>query len=185
MKKDLPAFIVIIVISLVIVSGTFYVLGRMYFGSKAMSDLEKVQSSTDGATPYTSIDGQPFDLGQFKGKVLVVNSWASWSPFSAQELKNFQKLSNTYKDDAVAIVAINRKENTAVAKAYLKHLGNLSSIHVVLDPTDHFYTSVGGFAMPETLFYDKKGHLIEHVRGDMQYTNMQKYTEEALAGQMK
>jgi len=36
---------------------------------------------------------------------------------------------------------------------------------MVLDPRDAFYLTVGGYAMPEVVIYNRKGEVVEHFRG--------------------
>jgi hypothetical protein len=39
------------------------------------------------------------------------------------------------------------------------------AVLVVVDPSDHFYTAIQGYAMPETVVYDRDGKLVLHARG--------------------
>lgn len=128
---------------------------------------------------YTDLDGNEVDLSQYAGKTRVVNSWASWCPFCTEELKDLQKLSQEYGDEIV-VIAINRSEQNEKAKAYLKRLGDTSGIVFVQDEKDVFYKSIGGFAMPETVFYAEDGSIVSHKRGVMQLSEMQNNTTAAL-----
>jgi thiol-disulfide isomerase/thioredoxin len=97
----------------------------------------------------------------------VVNSWASWSPFSVQELKDLETIASENKDNNIVFIAINRKEPKENAKLFLQSIQAFSHIQFVIDVGDTYYTSVGGFSMPETVIYDTKGAIVEHKRGNM------------------
>jgi len=51
----------------------------------------------------------------------------------------------------------------------------------VQDPNDSFYKSIGGFAMPETLFIDGEGNIRLHKRGPMTYEEMKVAVEKIIA----
>jgi len=125
--------------------------------------------SEQGEFAYTDIEGNPIAISENLGKILVVNSWASWCPACANELPDLAKLGDEYAEKNVVVLAINRAEPKTTAAAYLTSINAVDGLQLVLDPNDKFYTSIDGFAMPETLFYDPKGNVIFHQRGAMTY----------------
>lgn len=129
------------------------------------STREVFSDKEDDSTYYTDLAGNKVSLEQYLGRIMVVNSWASWSPFSVTELTSLQKLAEKYNTNEVVFLAINRKESKDQAQRFVNTLPELTSIEVVIDVDDHFYTSVGGYAMPETIIYDKTGNIIEHIHG--------------------
>ncbi len=64
---------------------------------------------------------------------------------------------------------------------FLKTIKNFEHIIFAIDKTDSFYTSIGGFAMPETVFYDSKGSIVFHKRGSMDLAEMKGHLDELLA----
>ncbi|MBI4033892.1 TlpA family protein disulfide reductase [Candidatus Saccharibacteria bacterium] len=100
-----------------------------------------------------------------KGPV-VVNSWATWCPFCTAELPAFAKAQQEFKDD-LTIVAIDRAESLSTAKGFSDQLGISNQLTFLLDSGDSFYKSLGGFAMPETIFVSRSGKLVEHKRGPL------------------
>lgn len=105
-------------------------------------------------------------LADFAGKPVVVNSWAAWCPFCREELKDFAAVRREF-GDRVAIIAIDRAEPLATAKRYSDELGVTDDLIFLLDPSDSFYQSIGGFSMPETIFVDAEGRIVFHKRGPM------------------
>lgn len=116
---------------------------------------------------FTDLKGNPVTLDQYGGKIRIVNSWASWSPFSAQELKDFETVARENQNKNIVFIAINRKEPKEQAELFLQSLQPFTKVQFVIDVDDTYYTSVGGFSMPETVVYDTKGNIIEHKRGNM------------------
>ena len=152
---------------------TFSFIAPNGFFSGLSNDLKEIEG--EGEFMYTDLDGNPVSLVDYKGKPLIINSWATWMPFSAHELQLLDATKVKYGDDIV-ILAINRMENTATVRAYLDFIGKPEHIVFLSDPSDNFYKAVGGYAMPETVFYNREGILIEHTRGVLR--------EEELTNQM-
>ncbi len=118
-----------------------------------------------GETAYVSVTGAPIDLANLLGKeALYINSWASWSPLSRDELIALDVLAGEYKDRGITFIALNRKEPKEMAERYLATLPPLNNIEIVIDSTDYFYGQVEGYAMPETLFFTASGELWRHER---------------------
>ncbi len=162
-KGNIVTLIIILLVLLFSGYGTYSVLQNRKISEKNSEATRTLSSAEE--TPYTDIDGNPFTFEQFRGKVRVVNVWATWSPFSKQDLQNLQTIAEEFGDDTVAVIAINRKEPRERAKAYLKTIGDTSKVHYAIDMTDAYYKSVEGFAMPETIFYNKRGDIVLHKRG--------------------
>jgi thiol-disulfide isomerase/thioredoxin len=118
----------------------------------------------EGAPVYTGLYGEDIKIDDLFGSVLIVNSWASWSPLSQQELVDLNAIAGEYKDKNVRVVALNRKETKEQALRFIESLPALDNLIIVIDTNDHFYGTVGGYAMPETMFYDTAGKLVTHER---------------------
>lgn len=118
-------------------------------------------------------------LADFVGKPLVINSWAAWCPFCVQELVDFAKIQQEFKDKVV-IIAINRAETLAAAKKFTDKAGVTDALIFLLDPADSFYRAIGGFAMPETIFIDRNGNIREHKRGPMDITEIRQKVQRLL-----
>lgn len=148
------------------------------------SEALSVLKTTEGQLPYTDLEGNPVALTDFVGEVLVVNSWASWCPACAKDLPLLSSVAETFKNDDVQILAINRSEPGSTAELFLRSINATPSIKLVLDPDDRFYESIGGYTMPETIFYDKAGKIVHHNRGPMTLDEMHRYVKVAISGSL-
>lgn len=133
--------------------------------------------TTAGESAYTDVDGNPVSIDEHLGKVLVVHSWASWCPTCAAQLMNLAQLSDSFAEEDMKVLAINRAEPQSTVLAFLSSIDAVDGVQLVLDPDDKFYRSIQGYAMPETLFYDPQGNIVFHQRGEMTYEDMKAKTQ--------
>ncbi len=126
------------------------------------NDLKSIEPSPEFS--YTDLEGNTVALSDFKGKPLVVNSWATWIPFSAQELPLMSAIAKEY-EGKVTVLAINRMQDKSFIRAYLDTLPERPELQFLVDPNDTFYKAVGGTAMPETVFYNADGVIVHHFKG--------------------
>ncbi len=120
------------------------------------------------ALSFSAYDGRSVSLTEFKKKVLIAHTWASWCTFCAQELENLARIKEVYGDE-VAIVAINRAEPLGEAKAFSDALELPEGVVLLLDPSDSFFKHIEGFHMPETVFIEPSGTILFHQRGPLSF----------------
>jgi len=164
MKQSM--IIISIIIALLIIAGmvTFSVLRQQ--GTELRNDAQSdLLGSEDEQAVYTDLLGNPVSLENYAGKVLIINSWASWSPFSQTELTSLQTLASEFRDAPAVFLGINRQEPREQATRFVETLPNISLVTIVIDTTDHFYKAIEGYAMPETIIYNADGTTSRHIRG--------------------
>jgi len=122
--------------------------------------------------------GNDVHLYEFRRKVLIAYAWASWCPYCGAEIQHLSQLKTKYGDE-VQIVAINRAESLQDAKAYTDKL-DVSNILYLLDKDDAFFKSIGGYAMPETVFINNTGDVTFHQRGPIQIDAVEQKIQELL-----
>lgn len=138
--------------------GVFYVRYRPRSGTESFHpEYELVLKDYEGADVR---------LSQFKREILVVHAWATWCTYCADELRNLATLKTKY-GDRIEIIAPNRAESVQVAKPFTDQLGLGDRMRFLIDSSDAFYKSIGGYAMPETLFINDRGEVFHHQRGPM------------------
>ena len=102
-------------------------------------------------------DGGDFQLSAHKGKVVVINFFASWCVSCGEETPVIEKASHKYSPQTVAFLAIAVDDTEKKAKEFLKKTG--LTIHAGLDKTGKIKESYGLYGMPTTFFIDKSGKI--------------------------
>ncbi len=153
-----------------IIVGILVVVGVGWLGifNRTVRDEPNRQTESVNVPDFALQDygGKTARLADFAGKPLVINSWAAWCPFCRKELVDFAVAQKEF-GNKVVIIAIDRAESRNTAKKYTDELSVTNGIVFLLDPSDSFYQSIGGFSMPETIFVDKNGNIVDHKRGPM------------------
>lgn len=177
---------IILVIAVAVVAG-----GWWLWRSKALPPRESNQVPLPGSElgsseqvpdlAFQNYNGDTVRLRDFE-MPLVVNAWAAWCPFCREELKDFAVVQKEFEGQ-MRIIAIDRAEPLEVAKAFTDELGVSEDVVLLLDPVDSFYTAIGGFAMPETIFVKSDGTIHFHKRGVMTQEEIRKRVEELIKSQ--
>lgn len=111
----------------------------------------------DTVAPEFSVsDGsQSVDLAKLRGKVVLLNFWASWCPPCIEELPTLMELHRRMPD--VVVVAISIDEDPEKYQRFLtkNHVDLLS----VRDPSQRIETMYGTVQIPETYVIDRQGRL--------------------------
>lgn len=111
--------------------------------------------------PLARLDGGAVTLGQFAGKPLVVNLWATWCPPCRREMPVLAAAQK--HNPGVTFLFVNQYEGRAAIRNYLAEQ-NLALSRVLIDTEGVVARDVGSGVLPTTLFYNRKGKLIDtHV----------------------
>lgn len=119
----------------------------------------------DSAPNFTAqnIHGKSVSMENMKGKVILIDFWASWCAPCKKEFPELQKLAERYKDSDIVILAINIDKKRENADAFLvKQIPIPQKMMILLDPESKVVSSYGARAMPTSFIIDKSG-IIKYV----------------------
>ena len=125
-----------------------------------------------------TIAGREVSLSQFKGKVVVVNFWASWCGPCIEEMPSLIKLMKAFPND-IELIAISGDSNQADIDSFLKsfpELKTLPNIHIIWDEEKRLSQRYQIYRLPESFLLDKDMKLIKKISGTIDW-----HTEDALA----
>lgn len=151
-------------------------------GSPDQAASSTVVVDEDEAAPlteFTMFDGSSATLGDYEGKPLVVNFWASWCPSCVAEMAAAFKPAQAGLGDTVAFLGLNIQDDRADAVRLIEETGVLFDLGD--DPLGDLYVEFGGIGMPFTVFIDADGRVVDQHNGPLTETQLLDMIEEAFA----
>lgn len=111
-----------------------------------------------------TLSGGVFDLGQYRGTVVLVNVWASWCVPCQREQPLLVEAYRQLGPQGLSMVGINVRDDPQAARDFLARFGN-APWPSVLDPDGRKAIDWGTFALPETYLVDRSGRVVAKAVG--------------------
>ncbi|MFD6324666.1 TlpA family protein disulfide reductase [Streptomyces sp. NPDC058442] len=130
---------------------------------EGISTVARGERATAPDLSGETLEGEPLDVADFQGKVVVLNVWGSWCNPCRAEAKHFAKVSEDYADQGVQFVGINTRDSSAgSALAFEKDFG--ITYPSLYDPTGKLMLrfekgTLNPQAIPSTLILDREGKI--------------------------
>ncbi|HWR17806.1 MAG TPA: TlpA disulfide reductase family protein [Terriglobales bacterium] len=124
----------------------------------AMARLEKadeVRANLDFT--LTDLEGKTWSLKALKGKVVVVNFWATWCPPCNKELPDMQALYEQHKDKGLVVLAITDEDRAKIVPFVEKRK---LTYPILLDNGRKVNDAFQIDGIPKTFVYDRQGKLV-------------------------
>ncbi len=110
-----------------------------------------------------SSKGGNIQLEDLRGKVVMLNFWASWCGPCREEMPLLDQLHQRYQSQGFVLLGVNTDADVAQANKLLEEIP--VDFPVVYDTAGHASNAYGVDAMPTTILIDKEGKLRFRHRG--------------------
>jgi cytochrome c biogenesis protein CcmG/thiol:disulfide interchange protein DsbE len=110
------------------------------------------------APPFTlaAFDGGRVSLAEMRGRIVVLNFWASWCyPACYEEAPVLERNWQAYRDRGVTVVGIDIQDTEEAARKFIAQFG--LSFPNAPDPSGKVSVDYGVYGVPETFFIDRSG----------------------------
>jgi thiol-disulfide isomerase/thioredoxin len=201
-------------LALMILKKTAFLGSMLAFGlfvTTPLSVMVPVAALADGASPGTSEIGpgnfSPFDpplpapienfedalggkvhLADFRGKVVVLNFWASWCPPCVAEMPTLDQLQANFGAADLAVIAISLdREGIKKAAPFYRNTG-IRNLKLYTDRLGDLFHELEGAALPTTFILDREGRVVAVYVGQADWSGpsvrnmLKKYLETGPAG---
>lgn len=123
--------------------------------------------------------GRSVSLAQYRGRVVLMNLWASWCPPCRAEMPDLQRLSQAFRGRGLVIVGVNEGESPQQARAFA------AALHITfpiwIDEQQRYgrvYTALG---MPTTVIVGRDGTVVRGFDGALAYPQMRAAVSDLVA----
>jgi thiol-disulfide isomerase/thioredoxin len=137
---------------------------RLSANEKAMKEALDV--------PLVGLDGKAFKLSDFKGKVVLLDFWATWCPPCREQVPQLVKLDQRYRDQGLELIGLTGDEKSEQKKveAFMKDFG----INYKVAYENHWLSRAflkssedesGKPPIPQLFVISRDGRVVDHLIG--------------------
>ena len=118
------------------------------------------------------VDGTQPDLEALRGRIVVINFWASWCPPCMEEMPSLLKAMKRYRD-STSLIAVGEDSALKDAKTFLSlfPLAKEANVNVIFDGQRKWSEQFGVHQFPETFVFDRNLKLVEHFAGKVDFSS--------------
>ncbi|OLB04140.1 MAG: hypothetical protein AUH14_11535 [Candidatus Rokubacteria bacterium 13_2_20CM_69_15_1] len=134
--------------------------GRIFSVADAVKELDLIRPprqklAKDFTLPLVA--GDKLRLSKERGKVVLINFWATWCPPCREEMPAMERLWRQQRDQGFVLVAVSVDADTKQVKPYLDE--HKLTFPVALDPKMDLANTYGVRALPSSFIVDRHGYL--------------------------
>lgn len=111
------------------------------------------------------LEGKQQSLSQYRGKVVLVNFWATWCKPCTTEMPAMQAMYDKLRDKGFVVLAVNELEDEVKVRDHIKQHGH--TFPVLMDRDNKVANQFGVFGLPVSVFIDEKGVVQEYIKGGL------------------
>jgi thiol-disulfide isomerase/thioredoxin len=126
-----------------------------------------------------NLSGKIFSLKDFKGKIFIINFWATWCPACEEEILELNQLQKKYKNEGLVVIGIALdKDSLNVVEPFVQKKG---IAYPVLKGNEQALLGLKDFSgMPTTLIVDQQGNIKKKYDGSFDKDDLEKNLKELL-----
>jgi thiol-disulfide isomerase/thioredoxin len=140
---------------------------------KAAAEGERLTALKDlPAAPRLALpdlSGRLWRLDELRGKVVLVNFWATWCPPCRREIPSLVRLATALKDLDFIVLAVNSGESREVVQDFVSHFGLQAPFPFLLDEANQSARSWPMKGLPTTFVVDRQGRIALHAAGGREF----------------
>jgi peroxiredoxin len=113
----------------------------------------------------TDLAGKEQSLSQYRGKIVLLNFWATWCKPCTTEMPAMQTAYDKLRDKGFVVLAVNELEDDARVREHIKQYGH--TFPVLMDRDNKVANQFGVFGLPVSVFIDQEGRVQEYIKGGL------------------
>ncbi|MBI3603345.1 MAG: TlpA family protein disulfide reductase [Nitrospirae bacterium] len=119
------------------------------------------------AAEFSLVDlaGKQHSLSEYRGKVVLLNFWATWCKPCTTEMPAMQATYDKMRGDGFVVLAVNELEDEAKVREHIRQYGH--TFPVLMDRDNRVANMYGVFGLPVSVFIDQQGVVREYIKGGL------------------
>jgi thiol-disulfide isomerase/thioredoxin len=139
--------------------------------SHELTRLETPVPAPDFTLP--DMDGQSHSLGDYRGKVVMLNFWATWCPPCRHEMPSMESIYQDLGESGFVVLAVNEFEEPDHVFAYAGQLSVFPSFPILFDADSSVSQDYHVQGLPTTLLIDKQSRIVYRAVGGRNFDHPQ------------
>ncbi|MGW8310232.1 MAG: peroxiredoxin family protein [Thiogranum sp.] len=129
------------------------------------------------------LDEETHKLSDYRGKVVMLNFWATWCPPCRREIPSMQSIYRDLGKSGFVVLAVNEFEDPEHVFAYMGQLSVLPNFPILLDTDSTVSQAYKVKGLPTTVLIDKQGRIVYRAVGgrDFDHEAVRKIVRDLLA----
>jgi len=117
------------------------------------------------------MDDQSHSLKNYRGKVVMLNFWATWCPPCRHEMPSMQALYQRYNNQGFTVLAINEWEDADRVFVYTGQLSTSPAFPILFDKVGKVADKFDVRGLPTTVLLNKKGQIVYRAIGGRDFNH--------------
>ena len=133
----------------------------------AWSMGERVPATGMPAVDFTltDLDGRQQSLSQYRGKVVLLNFWATWCKPCTTEMPAMQAIYDRLREKDFVVLAVNELEDDDKVREHIRMYKH--TFPVLMDRENRVANLYGVYGLPVSVFIDEAGVVQAYVKGGL------------------
>jgi peroxiredoxin len=128
-----------------------------------------------------TLDGGNSALNDYRGKVVLVNLWATWCAPCRSETPALEQLYRENHGRGLVVLGIDQGESRSAASKFAREL-NLT-YPILIDTEQRYGRAYAAIGLPTSVLVDRTGHIVHGVDGERTLAEFQALVDPVLKGQ--
>ena len=133
------------------------------------TEIDRLDNSSAPEFSLKDLNGKPVTLSSLKGKVVLLNFWATWCPSCTSEMPSLNRLHNDMKNRGFEAVAISTDRSANEVREYIAKKS--FNFQILMDEGRAVTRKYKVFSLPTTFLINKNGIIVQKFFGEYDWAD--------------